>query len=76
MMEDEEIKVAPMTKTYIENASRGAVGRSDNLSMQGQAPQKTFVQMDDMVATVYAPTSDTIDQGRRTLMDKLNENRP
>lgn len=30
------------------------------------------------MATVYAPTDDTntIDAGRRTLMDKLKENRP
>jgi len=40
--------------------------------------KKTFVEIEELMATVYAPTDDTntIDAGRRTLMDKLKENRP
>ena len=37
ILEDEEIKVAPMTKTLVENASRGAaVVKSSNIQSENQ----------------------------------------
>ena len=69
----------PMTKTMIENAGRD---RSDNQIINNGRTlprKKTFVDMDEMMANVYAPTDDdtnSLDVGRRTLMEKLRDNRP
>ena len=69
----------PMTKTMIENAGRD---RSDNQIINNGRTlprKKTFVDMDEMMANVYAPTDDdtnSLDAGRRTLMEKLRDNRP